>query len=157
MSTWLIHSRLQIVALAGLLVLTAQPAVAQGRDAPLPGLQGGQLSQGDLLKGTSIVVVWASWSPRSRDIVTNVNAIEQSWGSKARVVTVNFQEDRSTIESFLSGKRLSVPVYLDAKGAFSKKHAVTTLPGLLIYKDGQVAYRGRLPNDVDRLISQVLG
>ena len=144
---------------AGLAVLLGValtvPAPAQG--VRLPGLQGGQLTDGDLAQGATIVVVWASWSPRGKDIVDRVNAIQSRWGGRARVVTVNFQEDRGTVEGFLAGKRLAVPVYLDADGAFSKKHAVTTLPGLLVVRDGNVAYRGRLPDDPASILNETLG
>jgi hypothetical protein len=141
------------VALLGLAL--ALPGAAQ--DVRLPGLRGGQLTEGDLAQGASIVVIWASWSPRGKDIVARVNAIERRWGSRARVVTVNFQEDRGTVEEFLAGQNLSVPVYLDADGAFSKKHAVTTLPGLLVIRDGNVAFRGRLTDDPDTILSENLG
>jgi len=137
--------------------LLAQPVSAQGRALQLTGLDGGKLDESELLKGVSIVVVWASWSPRCRDIVERVAAIERRWGKQARVVMVDFQEERPAIQSFLSGKSVAVPVFLDPSGAFSKKHAVTTLPGLLIYKDGQVAYRGKLPSDADSLIGEILG
>lgn len=132
----------------------ALPAPAQ---RPLAGLQGGQLGEGDLARGVTIVIVWASWSPRGKDIVERVNAIQRSWGGRARVVTVNFQEDRGTVEGFLSGKRLAVPVYLDDDGAFSKKHAVTTLPGLLVIQDGNDAFRGRLPDDPASILNEILG
>jgi thiol-disulfide isomerase/thioredoxin len=132
-------------------------AMAQNRDAALPGLDGSNLSEADLEQGTTIIVVWASWSPRSRDIVERVNQIEAEWGQRARVVTIDFQEDRATIEAFLAGKNLVVPVYMDSKGVFSKKHAVTTLPGILIYSEGQLAHRGRLPRDANALIGRILG
>ncbi len=45
---------------------------------------------------------------------------------------------------------------MDPDGAFSKKHNIATLPGLLIVKDGQVAYRGKLPEDPDRVIADLL-
>ena len=148
--------RFAAAALALLLgVASVAPASAQG--VRLPGLQGGQLTEGDLAQGATIVVVWASWSPRGKDIVDRVNAIQSRWGGRARVVTVNFQEDRPTVEGFLAGKGLAVPVYLDADGAFSKKHAVTTLPGLLVVRDGNVAYRGRLPDDPAGILSETLG
>lgn len=131
------------------------PAPAQG--VRLPGLQGGQLTDGDLAQGATVVVVWASWSPRGKDIVDRVNAIQNRWGNRARVVTVNFQEDRATVEGFLAGKGLAVPVYLDAEGAFSKKHAVTNLPGLLVVRDGNVAYRGKLPDNPDSILTETLG
>ncbi len=138
-----------LLALAG-----AVPVPAQG--GGLSGLGGERLSDADLAQGTTILVVWTSWSPRSRDVVPRVNAIAERWGGRARVGTVNFQEDRGAVEAFLAGKPLAVPVYLDRNGAFSKRYAVATLPGLLILKDGQVAFRGRLPDDPDRVIASHL-
>jgi len=146
-----------VLALLAVLALGASPATSQGRAVRLHGLRGGELTEEALQRGVSIVVVWASWSPRSRDIVPRVNALENKWGGQARVVSVNFQEDRAAIGSFLSDKNLATPVLMDENGAFAKRHAVTTLPGLLIYKDGQVAYRGKLPKDADALIGRILG
>jgi hypothetical protein len=48
-------------------------------------------------------------------------------------------------------------VFLDTDGSFSRKYAVATLPGLLIIRDGQVVYKGRLPEDPDRVIADFLG
>jgi thiol-disulfide isomerase/thioredoxin len=139
------------LVLAAVVAVSAAPARAQ--DFRLPGLNGGQLSAGDLAQGTTILVVWASWSPKCRDIVDRVNAIHRAWGGRARVATVDFQEDRADVAGFLKGKSLSVPVYLDTDGSFSKSKAVTTLPGLLVIRDGKTAYRGRLPDDPDSVLS----
>jgi len=139
-----------------LIAVLVAPASASAQDFRLPGLQGGQLTQSDLSQGATIVVVWASWSPKCRDIVGRVNSIAQRWGRRARVVTVNFQEDRGTVQKFLGSQNLSVPVYLDLDGAFSKKSSVTTLPGLLVVRDGTTAYRGRLPDDPSQVLSEVL-
>jgi thiol-disulfide isomerase/thioredoxin len=145
-------------ALAALLLCAAAvSAQAQLQEVRLQGLQGERLGDSDLSQGTTIVVFWTSWSPHSRDIVARVNPLAQRWGGRARVVTVNFQEDRQTVESFLSGKGLGSPVFLDTDGAFSRKYAVATLPGLLIIRDGQVVYKGRLPDDADRVIADFLG
>lgn len=130
------------------------PVSAQG--PVLQGLGGERLSEADLAQGATIFIVWASWSPHSRDVVPRINQVAQRWGGKARVVTVNFQEDRGAVESFLAGKSMGATVFLDADGAFSKKYAVATLPGLLIIKDGRVAYRGKLPEDPDRVIVEIL-
>jgi thiol-disulfide isomerase/thioredoxin len=140
------------------LVALAMPIAAQpGQNIRLQGLGGEQLGEADLARGTTIVVVWASWSPRSRDIVARVNPIAARWGGQARVVTVNFQEERAAVETFLAGKGLGTTVFLDPDGAFSKKYSIATLPGLLIFKDGQVAFRGKLPDDPDRVIGEVMG
>lgn len=137
------------------LAVPAPPAFAQ--DIRLQGLRGESLADADLGRGTTIVVVWASWSPRSRDIVSRVNPLASRWGGRARVITVNFQEDRGAVDSFLAGKNLGAAVFLDPDGSFSKKYAMATLPGLLIIKDGQVVYRGKLPDDPDRVIGEFLG
>jgi len=132
--------------------LIAAGALAAG-DVRLPGLHGGQLTSAELAKGDTVVVVWASWSPRCRDIVDRVNAIQSKWGARARVVAVDFQEDSSKIEEFLRGKNLAVPVYLDSDGAFSKSMAVTSLPGLVVFHGGNPTYQGKLPADVDATLT----
>jgi thiol-disulfide isomerase/thioredoxin len=130
------------------------PALAQ--NLRLRGLRGEELRESDLLSQPTIVVVWASWSPRCRDIHRRVNALARRWDRRVRVITVDFQEDRDTVEKFIAGKNLRAPVFLDADGAFSKKNALTTLPSLLVFKDGNVAYRGKLPDDPDQVIGEIL-
>ena len=137
--------------------LVAAPLSAQRRSFRLEGLRSGELEPGDLQQGAVIVIVWTSWSPRSRDIVERSNAIVDRWGKRARVLTVSFQEDRETVERFLEGKRPRARVYLDPDGDFGKSYVVTQLPGLLIFKDGVTAFSGRLPRDPDSLIEQTLG
>lgn len=125
-------------------------------DVRLPGLRGGQLTSADLAQGATVVVVWASWSPRCRDIVERVDAIAAKWSGRARIVTVDFQEEPADIEQFLAGKSLAAPVYLDRDGEFSKAHAVATLPGLILFRDGQVRYQGKLPADPDSVLADAL-
>ena len=150
------HLRRLAVLCAVLALLTfAFPAAAQG--VLLHGLGGEQLAEADLAQGATIFVVWTSWSPHCRDIVERVNPLVQRWSGKARVVTLNFQDDRQAVEGFLAGKSLGTTVFLDSDGAFSKKYALTNLPGLLIIKDGKVVYKGKLPGDPDRVIVEVLG
>jgi thiol-disulfide isomerase/thioredoxin len=150
-------SILAAIALLGT-ALPATPANAQGAQGVLlKGLGGEQLVEADLAQGATIFIVWASWSPHSRGIVDRVNPMVQRWSGKARVVTVNFQENRQAVEGFLAGKSFGTTVFLDTDGTFSKKYAVATLPGLLIIKDGRVAYSGKLPEDPDRVIVEILG
>ncbi len=139
-----------------LLLSLVAVAPASAQSVRLNGLKGEHLAEGDLAQGTSIVVIWASWSPRSQDIVERVNPIAKRWDGRARVVTVNFQEETSAVVAFLNGKSLAVSVFLDSDGAFSKKYAVATLPGLLVLKDGQVLYHGKLPDDPDRTLAELL-
>jgi thiol-disulfide isomerase/thioredoxin len=150
---WL--SRILVVAaLAALAVGVATFSGAQ--EVRLRGLGGEELRDADLAQGTTIVVVWASWSPRGRDVVERVNALSGRWGRQARVITVNFQEDRQTVEGFLAGKGLRTPVFLDTDGAFAKRYAVTNLPGLLVVQNGEVAFRGKLPDDPDAVLAEII-
>ncbi len=143
------------LALTFVVLVASAPAGAQG--ARLTGLGGERLTEADLGQGTLILVFWASWSPRSRDVVDRVNPIARRWQGRARVATVNYQEDRAAVEAFLAGKGLAVSTFLDPDGSFSKQYAIATLPGLLILKNGQVAFRGKLPDDPDRVIASTLG
>lgn len=136
---------LRLAVLACLVLLGAAPAVAQDGSFSLPGVGGGQLTPADLAQGDAIVVVWASWSPKCRDIAGQVNAIAQRWGGRARVVTVNFQEDAAAAQRGSQG--MSAPVFLDRDGAFGKRYTVTNLPGLVVFRGGQAVYRGKLPGD----------
>lgn len=151
------RGRALAVFLALLLLLAPASAFAATGDVRLPGLSGGQLTSADLARGAVVIVVWAGWSPRCRDIVPRVNAIQARWGGRARVVTVNFQEEPAAIEQFLAGKQLAVPVFLDRDGEFSKSHSVTALPGLIVFRDGQARHAGKLPADSDELLSRLLG
>lgn len=157
------HPARRPVLLVPALVLLACVAVTLGvqaqppQDVRLQGLRGERLSDSELAQGTTILIFWTSWSPHSRNIVARVNPLAQRWGGRARVLTVNFMEDRQAVDGFLSGKGFDIPVFLDPDGAFSRKYAVATLPGLLIIRDGQVVYKGRLPDDPDRVIADFLG
>lgn len=148
--------RAVVLPMLVLAALAAVGAEAQG-GLTLGGTRGESLAEADLLRGSSCIVVWASWSPRGRDIAERVARLQGRWGSRCRVATVNYQETRQEVDAFLAGKNLPVPVFLDPDGAFSKKYAVTTLPGLLVFKDGQVAYRGRFPDDPDRVLGEIFG
>ena len=142
---------------AGVLLALAAASALWGADGVrLPGLGGGELTSADLERGATVVVVWASWSPRCRDIVERVNALQASVGGSAKVVTVDFQEEPAAVEEFLRGKGLRAPVYLDRQGDFSKSMEVTALPGLVVFREGAVQFRGRLPADPAATVAEAL-
>src|SRR5262249_2048569 len=121
-------------------------------DWRLVGLDGGALTPADVAHGAHVLVVWAGWSPRCKDVVERSNAIVGTYGGRAKVSLVDFQEEAADVKSFLGGKGARAAVYLDSDGSFSKQHHVASLPGLVVYKDGAVAFAGRLGDD-DRAIA----
>lgn len=137
------------------LLLAVSPALAQWS---LPRLGGGPpLDQPAIATGTVIVVVWTTWSPRGGDIVLRLNRIDSDWRGRARVLSVVFQESGEAVDRFLAGKRLVVPVFLDTGNAeFSKRHNVTQVPRLLVFKDGVTAVNVNLTDDPNPLISGAL-
>jgi thiol-disulfide isomerase/thioredoxin len=144
-----------LVAIA-LLLLTLGPLAAETGNG-LPGLEGGRLTEESLAEGDTIVVVWASWSPRGRNLGARVAAIADRWGERARVITVNFQEEPERARRFVRSQKVQVPVFLDREARFAKRHAVTSLPFLLVFESGETAFAGKLPADVDTVLGRVLG
>lgn len=146
---------LALALAAGLGILTAVDAQQPAFRLPL--LAGsGELTPDELAKGTQIVVVWASWSPRCRDIDEQVAALHSKWRDRATVITVNFQEKPDAIRAALADRKMKVPVYLDSTGAFSKMHAVTTVPHVLVFVDGKRVLGQRLTSDIDQVIASKL-
>ncbi len=143
-----------VLALALAVLPGSSPGAQQG--GALPGLTGGQLSAADLAQGTHIVVVWASWSPRCRDIASRVNQLTQKLSGQGRVITVNFQEEADKVADFVRQHPLDAPVYLDRDGEFSKGHAVTALPGLIVVRKGEVLFQGRLAEEAETQIRDLL-
>jgi thiol-disulfide isomerase/thioredoxin len=136
--------------------LFAGPVTAQD-DWQLPGLDGGALTSADVAHGSTIVVLFAGWSPRCQDVVERSNGVVSKWGGRARVVLVDFQEEAGEVHGFLAGKDSQAAVYLDGDGAFAKRYALANLPGLLLLRDGAVLYGGRLPDQPDGLLDDKLG
>jgi hypothetical protein len=134
------------LALALLLVVGLSAGAGAQPSWELRGLQGGSLSSADVASGTTVMVVFAGWSPKCGDVVERTNALVQQMGGRARVVMVDFQEEPADVAAFLEGKGALARVYLDRDGAFSKQHRVMTLPGMVVYRDGAVVHQGKLEN-----------
>jgi len=134
------------------------PASGEAQQLRLPALDGGEITEAELGRGTHLIVFWTTWAPRGRDVVDRVNTLVESWGGQASVHTVNFQEDEAAVRGFLRGQAaLKAKVYLDGNGDFSKKHRVNGAPWLLILKDGRTSFSEKLPDSPDAVISQILG
>jgi hypothetical protein len=146
-----------IVAILTLLVTGILPLPAHGQGAQgLVKLDGSALEQ-DALDGDAIVVFFASWSPRCRDVVERARDLQEGWGRRAKVLLVAFQESEKDVRAFLAGAETGVEVVRDADGSFSKRHGITTLPSLLVLDGGAVAFRGRLPADAASVLRPIFG
>lgn len=147
---------IRALSLCAALLMAALPLAVRAQSESLPGLEGGRLTQAELAEGDTIIVVWASWSPRSRALGERMAAISERWGKSARVITVNFQEEPETARAFAKRQKLQVPVYLDKDAVFAKRFAVTSLPFLIVLDDGETDFAGKLPADADAVIERSL-
>lgn len=152
-----IRSRSLSLLVVCLLVMSAatSPVHGQGGEGLLT-LDGSAL-RSDALEGDAIVVFFASWSPRCRDVVARAQELHEEWGGRARVLLVAFQEDEEDVREFLAGAETDVDVVRDVDGSFSKRHGITTLPSMLVLQRGSVAFRGRLSSDVDSILRPIFG
>lgn len=143
-------------ALAMVLAFAALPhqAVAAVEIAGLTHLDGTAVDADDV-SGNALFVVFSTWSPKCRNIVEQVNKLEDDWGGRAKVFLVNFQENRAAVDKFLAGRSLEFEVLLDPDASFSKKHRITYLPSLLAVKDGNAAFRGKLPADAKPVLRPI--
>lgn len=144
-----------VVALVIGTLLGTVAGAAQDRRLELPGLDGSRLTEQQLQSGSYVLLFWASWSPRGRDIVARAQALDRQLGSRARVLLINFQEDENSVRAFLGG-RSTPAVYLDREGDLAKRYSVHNLPGMLVLKDGEALYQDRLPADAEAVISRLL-
>ncbi len=152
----LVASRRALLACLCLSLGLATSGATQDPGLKLIGLTGADLRESEIAQGDTIIVFWASWSPKCRDVVERASPIAQTWKGRARVILVSFQERAATVRSFLGDKESAVPVYLDESGSFAKKHGVTTLPTLLVLREGQPLYSGKLPSDAEALLRSTL-
>lgn len=136
------------------LLVSAGAALAQG--IVLDGVDGGRLSEAELGRGNTVLVFWATWSPRGRNISARVQDVARGARGRATVAAVNYQEDAATVKRFLADSSFGVPVYLDVDGVLAKKYRMANLPGLLVLKNGNVAYQGKLPENVDQVLADAL-
>lgn len=138
-------------------ICLALPVAAAENRLSLPGVEGGSLTGQDLASRDTILVVWTSWSPKCRNLPQQLAQLRKEWGGKVRILSVNFQEPADTVREYLKRNSLGVPTFLDSDGSFGKREAVTTLPGLLVYRGGERVFRGSLDPDSGRALTSVFG
>lgn len=99
-------------------------------------------------KGIAVVVFWASWSPRSTEILKDLEKLRQEIGpEKFQLVTVNCEHpqisaaDRDAIAKVAKDLGLSGPALIDeGLVAFNDYGAMALPSSLVVGADGKVAF-----------------
>jgi thiol-disulfide isomerase/thioredoxin len=156
LASWLLNRWLAVVAMSLLFSGVVAPSALGESGESLRTLDGSAL-KAEALEGDVILVFFASWSPRCRDVAERAKELRAKWGSRARVFLVAFQEGEEEVRDFLGAAHRDVDVLRDVDGSFSKRHGITTLPSLLVIEGGSVSFRGRLPSDADSVLRPIFG
>jgi thiol-disulfide isomerase/thioredoxin len=122
-----------------------EPAMALvGKEVPdftLPGLDGKMVSKADLAGHVYILDFWATWCGPCRQSLPHLDELYQSQKAAGlKVFAVNLQEDKATVEDFVTKTKLAVPILLDKEGKTGESFKATGIPEtVLVGKDGKVA------------------
>ncbi|MEI8596653.1 TlpA family protein disulfide reductase [Photobacterium sp. Hal280] len=158
----LFHKGWQAMLMALTLSLPAVQAEETAQAAPLftaTTLSGQAFNLADYLgKQPVYLKFWATWCSFCKAEMPHLNAIDEQFGDKIKVISVNvgFNDSVANIQKFYHQEGYDIPTIFDATGAITHKYQVVGTPHhILIDKDGNIAYRTFLATDqLDQIIEQ---
>ena len=129
------------------------PAAEAGTDGehlvgkPLPemslkGTDGKQVNLSDLKGQVVLLDFWATWCPpcvRSLPEINEIYHAKKDGG--VQVYAVNVGEDQPTIQKFLDGKKLDLPVLMDSDESAFGKLKINGIPTTVIVKPDGVVHK----------------
>ena len=119
---------------------TAQ-GTAVGNIAPdftLAKLDGSKVRLSELRGQPVVINFWATWCPPCRDELPIIERVYAMYRDKGlTVLAVDLQEDSSTVQQFVTQKKMSTTVVLDSQGMAARLYRVNAVPSTyFIDKDG---------------------
>jgi peroxiredoxin len=115
----------------------------EGKAAPafaLTGLDGKQVSSADLKGSVYVLDFWATWCGPCVAALPHLDETYKSLkGSGLKVYACDQQEDKDTVQKFVTDTKLSIPVLLDSDGKVGQAYGVQGIPQtVVIGKDGKI-------------------
>lgn len=108
----------------------------------LPSLSVGRVNSDDLIDSPAIVTFWATWNSESVDqikIIDDYNSRVDVNSPKVRIITIDSQEAKATIENILRRGGYKIEVLADINGNASNAFGVETLPTtFFVDKEGKI-------------------
>jgi thiol-disulfide isomerase/thioredoxin len=127
-------------------------------DFTLEDMNGNKVSLSDFKGKTIFLNFWASWcGPCKYEMPFIEQLYQETQDSDLVIITVNLQESKSTVSSFMTDNKYTFPVWLDIKGDVANQYGVSGIPlSLLINKDFKIvsAHEGYM-NDYEMMKSFV--
>ncbi len=132
-----------IITACGIAMLNGCQTTPPGTPAPDFTLK--QLDDHDVklssLKGNVVVLdFWATWCGPCVASLPKLNELNQQESPHGlKVIAVNLQEDKDTVQAFVSKKNWTLPVVLDTDGAVATLYKADAIPQtVVIGKDGTI-------------------
>jgi cytochrome c biogenesis protein CcmG, thiol:disulfide interchange protein DsbE len=128
-----------------------------GKPAPsfsLAGMDGKPVTDQTLKGSIYVLDFWATWCPPCIASLPIVDAVHKDYKDKGvKFFAVNVQEDKATIDKFVSDTKLSIPVLMDTEGKVEDAFdplGVTPFT-VIVGKDGKVRFAAPMIGLKDRL------
>jgi len=121
----------------------AQGSDLEGKDAPpfaLAGLDGKQVSLGDVKGSVVVLDFWATWCGPCVGSLPQLDETYKSLKDKGlKAFALDQQEDKQTVQKFVNDTKLSIPPLLDSDGKVGQAYGVQGIPQtVVIGKDGKI-------------------
>jgi thiol-disulfide isomerase/thioredoxin len=118
----------------------------KGNKKPLPldlqNIKGERVVRTHFRGKVTVVNFWATWCPPCVEEIPMLNRLRSKMnGNDFELISINFGEEKATIEAFLKKVNVEFPVLLDEKGRTSGHWNTVVLPSTyVIGPDGKFAY-----------------
>lgn len=110
-------------------------------DFKLKDLNGKEVSLSDY-KGKKVFLnFWATWCPPCKAEMPEMETLyQETKDSDLVILAVNLDEDKDTVQKFISSNKYNFPVLLDTDNIVASKYGVVSIPtSFFIDKEGNIA------------------
>ncbi|MBL8956204.1 MAG: redoxin family protein [Myxococcaceae bacterium] len=136
------------VAFVGWSLRGANRTALPGAPAPLPTLDGKEMTLASLQGKPTMLAFWAPWCGYCKQAVSTISKVAELAGSHAQVVSVALSyDDRAAVEKFTKDNHVDYPVLL-GDNATAQAFGVDSFPTFyFVASDGRVSQKvvGALP------------
>jgi peroxiredoxin len=121
----------------------AQAPDLEGKIAPaftLSGLDGNQVNSADFKGSVVVVDFWATWCGPCVASLPQLDEIYKSLKSSGlKVYALDQQEDKPTVQKWVTDNKLTIPALLDSDGKVGQAYGAQAIPEtVVIGKDGKI-------------------